>query len=357
MFPIQSFISDEHTFQEIHERSDKFEISSSDQNIPCNYVLHLLKKELFCDTLRKKLTYLITDLDFKNILINSGEDISRGSKIDRIFQDTFVGYFKGRYDTYYDDTLIEKLQEECEKRNIIFINTTLRNFSIDEEEDGRYSTHGICFILLPVAHTNRYNLYYINSHGDVLLDEESFEYYKTRTRKGNVNFDKALEFIMVETIVKYLRYKLKIDIRYDTSANYNYMGANLQEFDNQGMCFAYPMIIYYYFGCHYHNGKTITHNEQTLTSDTFYNMLITGNINKMIYFCYADYCKNLSKILIENSTISGEKLYNKVIYRLKKENFRFVKKLSNALVYFISQDYFIKKIKTKYICQATKEGE
>ena len=355
MLPIQHFIDEPHTFTEIHQRSDQYEISSSDQNIPCNYVLHLLKKNLFCPTIKKKLTYLIGDLDFKKILINSGEEISRGSKIDRIFQDNYVGYFKGRHDIYYDDTLMEKLEEECGKRNIIFINTTLRNFSIDEEEDGRYSTHGICFILLPVSNTNKYNLYYINSHGDVILDEESFEYYKTRTRKANVDFDKALEFIMVETLVKYLRYKLKINIQYDTSKNYNYIGANLQEFDNQGMCFAYPMIIYYYFGCHYDNGKTISHGDQTLTSDTFYNMLINGNVDKMIYFCYSDYCKNLSKLLIDNSNVSGEKLYKKVIYRLKKENFRFVKKLSNALVYFITQDYFVNKIKAKYICQTGEE--
>ena len=352
MLPIQEFINPQHTFKEIHRVSEKLDICSSSEDNASNYILHLLKKSpMFCNTINKKLTYLIGDFNFKEILLHSKKGITRGSGIDRIFQNNFIGYFKGRYDTYYDDNLIDKLEEEFNKRNIIFINTTLHNYSIDEEEEDRYSVHGICFIFVPVAHTNKYNLYYINSHGDALEDEEKFRYHHTRTRKGEIAFDKPLEFIMVETFVKYLRHRLKINIQYETTKDYNYIGVNLQEFDNQGMCFAYPILMYYYFGCHYDKGKTITNGKETLTSDTFYNMLMTGNLDKMIYFCYADYSNKLTQILIKHKELNGDQLYNRIINCLKKENFRFVKKISHGICYFMNQEYFIKKINGKYICQ------
>ena len=238
MQPIQSFITPEHTFGEIHAVSEKLDICSSSDDNASNYILNYLKKSnISCNTINKKLTYLINDFDFKDILLHANDSVTRGSGIDRIFQNSFVGYYKGRYDTYYDDSLIDKLQEDFGKRNIIFMNSTLHNFSIDEEEEERYSTHGVCFIFVPVAHTNKYNLYYINSHGDALEDEDTFEYHYTRTRKGEIEFDKPLEFIMVETIVNYLRHRLKINIQYETTKEYNYIGVNLQEFDNQGMCF------------------------------------------------------------------------------------------------------------------------
>lgn len=352
MKSIQHFINPNHTFEEIHRVSESLDICSSSDNNASNFILHTLKSsKLFCPTINKKLTYLIGDFNFKEILLHANEPVTRGSGIDRIFQDNFVGYYKGRYNNYYDDSLMEKLEEEFEKRNIIFINTTLQNFSIDEEEEEKYSTHGICFIFVPVAYTNKYNLYYINSHGDALEDEDKFEYYHTRSRKGEIEFDKPLEFVMVETFVKYLRHRLKINIQYETTKEFNYIGVNLQEFDNQGMCFAYPVLIYYYFGCHYDTGKTITNGKVNQISETFYNMLMSGDLDKMIYYCYADYSNKLTEILIKHNSLSGEKLYNRIINCLKKENFRFVKKISHGICYFMNQEYFLNKIKGKYICQ------
>ena len=355
MLPIQNFINPSHTFKEIHKTSDRLEVSSSWEDTPSNYILHMLKKELFKGVAGRKMSYLIGNLNFKEILIHAKDNITRGSQLNRVIETNSVGYFKGRHNTYYDDVLVEKIHEECEKRNIIFINTTLNNFSVDEEEEERYSTHGVCIILLPISHTNKYHLYYINSHGDVIEDEESFEYHYTRSRKGTIDFDKSPEYVIMERFTEYLNHRYKLNIVYSPDRTHNYIGANLQEYDNQGMCFAYPTLLYYYFGCHYQDGKTIQYGGQTLKSDSFYNMLVTGNIDKMVYFCYSDFCENISKVLIQNQQLSGEKIYKKIINCLKKSNFRFVKKLSHALVYFINQEYFVNKIKGKYICQETEE--
>ena len=76
-------------------------------------------------------------------------------------------------------------------------------------------------------------------------------------------------------------------------------------------------------------------------------MLKTGKFNLAIHSCFMDFNKNYKKVIFDTiySNQTHEEVVAQLIKCLNKSSYHFLKKVTNTMVSFICQEYFIKKIK------------
>ena len=102
--------------------------------------------------------------------------------------------------------------------------------------DPMYVTHSTCAII------NNGRCYFINSHVEGSGEIDYYIYKKEGTdKKIEWDLNEGKDFTVISSLMK--QYNIKIE----NTLEYMYYGANLQEYDNHGMCFIFPYYIWYYF--------------------------------------------------------------------------------------------------------------
>ena len=247
----------------------------------------------------------------------------------------------------FEQPLVDRLNDLCKQRKIIFINFGIEGYFVNRYAYDNYAIHGTCAILIP--NENDYNMYYINSHGQDVLYNTNFETVKTQTRINTIKFTHPVDCVVIKEICNYMKINHNINIHYDSTEKYNYYGVNLQEGDDHGVCYIFPIVIYYYFGMYFAERKALNVNGKIRYVKSFQNLLKNNELDLMVHTCFVDFDTEINKILFnslrkkktEKNCAATIELLTKSVNNSK---FRFVKNITNTIISFISQAYFMKQI-------------
>ena len=301
-------------------------------------LINLLRTEVFSKYVGKKLEYMVTHINFKDIITASDDTY----KSDLEHKNTTTYFSLDGSSDIYEDWLVDKLDELGKERKLIFLNISADYYCLDREEVDNYAIHGVCAILVPRRNSG-YDLYYINPHGEAMRLTSSFEAFRSSTRTRTYDFDCPIDCVVMRSLVNYVNKNTTMDIHYDNTNKHNYYGTNLQQGDNYGICFVLPIAIYYYLGVYYTEKKALRCDDNTKYVDCFRNLLKKGKIDRMVYCCFTDFNKKLEEIVFKSL---GKRYDPKetILTCIEKYGTHFTKKVTNTFMSFLSQIYFIRQI-------------
>jgi hypothetical protein len=169
----------------------------------------------------------------------------------------------------------------------------------------KYVTHSTCAIV----HNKK--CYFINSHGGCSRVIKHYVLKDDKFEKETVsNLKCCKDYFVISNIMKNFNIETK-----NTDAQM-YYGSNLQEYDNHGCCFIFPMYIWYYF-------------EKNVKNNT--KLLEKGMLSLMVY-----------NIFFRDRPIHDPKPSNSTINNYTKENikrlkWRFYRNILNEFVGYMTQ--------------------
>lgn len=216
----------------------------------------------------------------------------------------------------------EEYIEKCRtKKKALCIMVDIINYMWYE---GEYATHSTIIFIQNNGVVN-----YINSHGDGMRDINVYN-YKTKMFKRNksIKFNTSLDVAFMKKFVNhYNRYcDKKNKLLFKTTSKHIYYGPCLQVADNHGICFIFPIILWYYY-----------EKDYNITS----KMLKKGEIIKFVCHCIKNYHPKLEKII---ELKINYKNYDDVSNTLVKLDYLFVKNACDKTISFMSQKYFMNKV-------------
>jgi len=335
------------TFKVIFEQAEECGISSSIDDGPANEILQSISQTHFDPAIKKKISFITVNIDFFKMC----KEIKKGKINDYIEDNMFCSYWLqsklDEEDMFVEDTIGEKIQEDCSKNKIIFININANNYCLDREEEEKYAAHGVCAILAPRESTENkklkgYNLFYMNPHGEVMKPYTYFEEYISRKRSKKIDFGKyTVDYMVMKSICNYCNKKMKTNIYYNSTKKHNYYGVNLQEEDNHGICFIFPSVVYYYLGVYFTKKRELVYKDIQKDIPSFCEMLNTGKFNLAIHSCFIDFNKNYKKIIYDSldSDKKHQEVVEELIKCLDKSKWAFIKNVTSTMVSFIYKIY------------------
>lgn len=277
------------------------------------------------------ISYLFTDINLHNFFLEDKE------KVEHNFRNLYVEFYEN------DERCIleycEKIEEDIKNEKAIFLCTTLMGYGCDEEDIDEYSVHSLSIILIPMS--TYYKLVCINSHGNAITTEfDIFISITKRPRVKKLKYETSIDVVFIKKLVSdlnnYLDDKDCKLVRFNGDKKDTYYGANLQCGDNHGICYAYPYLLFNYFGEYYDKSRQLD-NLVILSS---YKLLSNGKIIPFVHACIADFNKKFKDKIIETEN-SGSKKYLKCIESvIESEGTKFVNDVVNPLISYINQKKF-----------------
>jgi len=275
--------------------ADECGMDSTETVTQSTKTLHSLKREDFNKYMGRKLSYIAADINYRGLCLA----LKAGQGEKYINSEVVASFCFGRYCTVMEDMLVEKINDDCKGRKLMFININAEQYCMDRDEEGGYVAHGVCAILVPRKRKG-YDLYYMNPHGEVIKPYTYYEIIKTRTRCQKLDFDKEIiDVVVMRSIVDYCNKYYNTDIHYDGSLRHNYLGVNLQEEDVHGVCFIFPQIVYYYFGKYFTEKRELEVGGLKQLLPSFKEMLDSGKFNLAVHSCFAEFDTNYKKVIME----------------------------------------------------------
>ena len=199
--------------------------------------------------------------------------------------------------------------------------------------------HSVSMIFHPTG-KNTYDVFYINSHGHTSFEEKNYELKVSNTRIKEYKFNSNVNHIFVKQFLKFLQsyfnthkcnpnFSGRIKVKYDNTKKHNYYGCNLQNGDFYGVCFMYPLIVYYYFNRYYdeirHVGK-----RKTVILPSVSEMLHKKQLDLFVKTCFLDFSVEFGHLLLSRS----EKFLDKFI---EEKRTILIKQILDKFVCFITQ--------------------
>jgi len=254
-----------------------------------------------------------------------------------------------KWDTEYIKTQILKL---CEENKTIFIIIDLNNYFVIPEynfnENGFHKfhefintgqIHSVSMIFYPTG-KNTYDVFYINSHGRSSFTEKTYELKVSNTRIKEYKFNSNVNHIFVKQFLKFLQsyfnthkcnpnFSGRIKLKYDNTKKHNYYGCNLQNGDFYGVCFMYPLIIWYYFNRYYHQIRHVG-KRKTVILPSVSEMLHKKQLDLFVKTCFLDFSEEFGHLLLSRS----DKYLDKFI---EEKRTLLIKQILDKFVCFITQ--------------------
>jgi len=231
---------------------------------------------------------------------------------------------------YYDEELKYKegifhneLMENMRKGKCIYVILNMENYGMMEGTN-EYAHHCTSLIFYPRMGGN-YDCFYINSHGEDFLLTNHFDIRLTRTRKRKIVYGEPPEIVYLKRYLQYLRKNIvkrnyEIQIHYNHTKWHNYYGANLQSGDGHGVCFAFPLVIWYYLSNFYTHTRRYTHKEQCLIIPSMESLLKQKKIITMVNSCFHIFHNEYTnKLIMKQKSKQKYALRNSGIYYLSPE--------------------------------------
>lgn len=279
----------------------------------------------------KNMSYLFTDINLHNYFLKDKEQVERN------FRNLFVEFYENGEPGILE--YCEKIEEDIKNEKSIFICTDLIGYGCDEVDIHSYSTHSISIILIPKP--TCYKLVCINSHGnDITTEFDTFISKTTRPRVKKLKYETSIDVVFIKKLVSdlnnYLSDKGCKLVSFNGNEKDTYYGANLQCGDNYGICYAYPYLLFNYFGEYYDKSRQLGN----LVIPSSYKLLSQGKITQFVHACIADFNKKFKEKIIEIEN-SGSKKHLKCIEEvIQSEGTKFVNDVANPLISYINQKKF-----------------
>lgn len=299
-----------------------YDMGFSDSDAYCRYKslkkLQKMKTHITTTYMNNKIVYSEINIDFMQII----PYLNNISRMNEIIENFTVQYLfnKKVMDDMFEDYLIEQMQ----KKKLIFINVCIYNYNTERCDEDE-AVHGTTMIFVP--NKEKYDLYYINSHGYDMKDSKEFHIIKTKTRCKIFKYNNVIDFIFLKRFADYFNMKHDNILNYEKDKHYNYWGANFQGGDTHGICFVFPYIFYYNMCKYYTQKKELL--DGTIV-DKFSTLMLSGNINRLVHSCFVEFMNGIDDI--DNT----DAIDNMVV----KMGYRFIKKVSNSFISYISQPCF-----------------
>ena len=116
--------------------------------------------------------------------------------------------------------------------------------------------------------------------------------------KGKKKFlKKPFDFTFVDLLVNYLNKNTNHKIKY--SDKNNYLGVNFQASDSRGVCFMYPIVIFYYFCKYYFNQRNFKTEWGNITIKNGEELIKEGNLNIFVESMFLDFCPEYKLCLLQ----------------------------------------------------------
>ena len=309
---------------------------------------HHIKDKFFTPTAKKNVVLLqsivslqtiIPHLENKDILEENMFSIGCG----RMEKKRFNKY------TYNDEILSLDLKLAMLQKKTVFVMFVFEDYGFNDEDDDDnvYAAHSACLILTPEK--KAYSAYYINSHGSDMVNTNQFDLIITRKRTQTTQFDKPLDIVFLETYIRFINnFKLfgpeDPDITFDNTAKHVYYGADLQGGDYEGVCFVYPMIIWYFFGKYFNATREIKTEKGVFKMKKGKTLLKNGKLSLFIESMFVDFSEKYKELVMDDlmnyNKISSKNLNNLI----EKEEKRFTSSLVDRYISFITQEAMENKI-------------
>ena len=194
---------------------------------------------------------------------------------------------------YNYEYLCSNIQEYTSKRQIIFIMIGMEEYCLIEGlNDNFYATHSTCLVLIP--RDDRYDAYYINSHGRDMRDTKQYVRRITRKRTKTISFNIPSELVFIGDLINYWNTLSdvngdKINIRWDTTPQHTYFSTDLQAGDYHGACFMFPQVIWHHMGEFYAQKKELYKDWGMLEIDSGENLLRNGQLSIFVKYAFSDF--------------------------------------------------------------------
>ena len=257
-----------------------------------------------------------------------------------------------------------KLLNEMEKGKTIYIVFNLTNYGLVFGKDENWYAHHCTTAILFPNEENVYDFFYINSHGEDMLLTNYFDIRISQKRTKRLKYNEPIDLIWIKAYISHFRQILKIystndiQLRYNTTKTHNYYGPNLQSGDGHGICFAFPLIIWYYLVKFYERPRICDTLSQECTPSVK-KLLYQRNINTFVISCFIIFNRSYKNAFIEYvfekrryssrqaqsyCMSKKENTYNKIhaYTQLTYEEIEFTKKLESVIMK--ASTYFIKNI-------------
>ena len=253
--------------------------------------------------------------------------------------------YKNKQFKYHEEIMINNILYLMEKKKIIFFQLGIPEYLVcDGNKKKEYAAHGVCVIMIP--NKTSYNCYYINSHGQDLEDNDFFEFILSRRRTKKKALPEPADIIFMKSFVKYINSQGECIVKYNESSKFTYKGANLQAGDNHGICFIYPLIIWYYFGKYYSKNQILNTEFGKIKVPTGKYLIKSGNLGHFIESIFWQFCPKYFEILNHQINLrSSYKKFSTILEKyIIKEDYHFIKKLIGPYISYIQQSSFKRNI-------------
>tara|TARA_Y100001980_G_C14345778_1_gene158434 strand:- start:85 stop:576 length:492 start_codon:yes stop_codon:yes gene_type:complete len=155
------------------------------------------------------------------------------------------------------------------------------------------------------------------------------------------------DVVFMKHLVKHINSRGDVQVNYDGTSKYTYRGTNLQEGDGHGVCFIYPLIIWYYFGQYYTKSQKLTTKFGEIEVAPGKTLMKNGDFNHFIESLFWRFSPNYFELLAHQSKVNAPKQKFSDVFQnfIEKDSFRFIKMLIGPYISYILQSGFKHKIK------------
>tara|TARA_B110000858_G_scaffold24953_1_gene25553 strand:+ start:201 stop:1295 length:1095 start_codon:yes stop_codon:yes gene_type:complete len=344
------------TFEKANQQAEFYGIIDSEIDNYQHYCHSHIQDTFFPGTSKKNITLIQSVISIKDIIkqtekLKKDDTHLNKSNLKKSLSNISCGVIKQKNKeyVYYDELLGLNIKVAMFQRKTIFIMFCFPDYGINEEEgcDKEYIAHSTCMVLLPVD--NNYKCYYINSHGCDMKNTNFYDIVLTKTRATHINYDRPIDIVFLEKYIEFLNDWSFISpaypkIIFENTNEHVYYGTDLQNGDFEGVCWVYPLIIWYYFGKYLHTTREIKTSNGDVKLPKGVTLLKQKNLQLFIESMFIDFSEKYRNIfsegLIEESNIYSIKLNNYI----EQEEKNFTTKLIDAYMSFITQRILVNKI-------------
>jgi|TARA_R110002074_G_scaffold179952_1_gene344102 hypothetical protein len=325
-------------------QADAFNLLNIDTDDYKHRAQHVIKEKYFPEKIKNNVILLESIISFSELLPKINEE----SKIIETMANLSCGRIEKNQEKYehHFEYLSLNIKEYMLQRKIIFIIFGICDYIvINEDSKNTYVGHSTSLILVPEE--KQYTAYYVNSHGEDMKTTNFYDVVLSNRRKKKYTYTKPLDIIFMENYIDYLN-KMEYDpenneiINFTDTSKHVYYGANLQCGDSHGICFVYPMIIWYYFGKYFTKTREIKTKKHTYKLSKGSTLLKHGKISLFIESMFVDFNRKYNDLVYDELSKTDNLSSEKIQYLVAVQQTRFTKNVLKCYIQLITQDYFKK---------------
>lgn len=340
--------------QAVLDKADALDITDMEAGISAR-VMHAMGNKCFSKSTAKQIEILHANINCKKLVPLIHKEMHATGKQKKALQTRINSYWNsigaeycdGEQAEIYETDLTCHMSDLMSKQKVIFINICLMGYFVDLEEEDNYSEHGTSAILIPVDNT--YRLYYVNSHGNDLIDIETYETIgKTKRSLKELKFDTPVDVLIMMSMANHMKTEWSNKVMFEDNTEHVYYGVNMQAGDGIGSCYIFPWVIYYNLGKYYDKKRTIKVCGKRVVLDTASSLIKGGKLEKAIQNMFIDFNDTYTnKYMLEEPASDSEDDEQEYMYALEniieQAGDHFVLNMINSVVMFMEQDA-LKKI-------------